>query len=97
MQLYTLKYPLTLKSGEQIADVAIRRMKGKDQRALDKYLVGETVRNPMAMQLEMVERLVVMPDGSDIYPGFADDLDTADLEALGEFVMPTAVGGLPTG
>ncbi len=95
---YTLKYPLP--NGEQppITKLLILRPKGKDRRVIDRYLTPTGgIINPMGMQLEMIERLCRMPDGSDVFPGFADELDDEDVDALGKLVTPDLPSGQETG
>lgn len=93
MKIYTFKYPV---SGGQnsapIREVAIRRVKGKDMREIDRHS-GQ----PIALTLAMIERLCRLPNGDPLFPGFADELDSEDIEALGELVMPTGDDGPPTG
>lgn len=95
---YTLLHPIEPEQGQSITKVIILRPKGKDRRVLDRYLTPEGgIRNPMGMQLEMIERLCRLPDGSDIFAGFADELDDEDVEALGKRVMPDSPNGQKTG
>ncbi len=95
---YTLLYPIEPEQGQPITAVTILRPKGKDRRVLDRYLTPDGgIINPIAMQLEMIERLCRLPDGSDIFAGFADELDDEDLDALGKRVMPDLPNGQPTG
>lgn len=95
---YVLQYPLANGTGAPITEVNILRPKGKDRRVIDRYITPDGgIRDPMAMQLEMIERLCRLPDGGDIYPGFADELDDDDVEALGKLVMPDSPGGRRTG
>lgn len=94
---YTLKYPLVPAQGEPVTDVIVVRSRGKDRRVIDRHYVNGVLAAPMALQLEMIERLVRRSDGSDIYPGFAEELDEEDVDALGELVMPASDDGPPTG
>lgn len=95
---YKLLYPIEPEQGQPITDVVILRPKGKDRRVLDRYLTPNGgVANPMGMQLEMIERLCRLPDGGDIFAGFADELDDEDVEALGKRVMPDSPSGQPIG
>lgn len=96
---YTLKYPITLKDGTTaVTDVVVLRPQGADRLVIDKYLTPEGgLLSPMAMQLEMIERLCRRPDGGDIFPGFSKVLDDEDIDALGELVMPDLPSGRPTG
>lgn len=95
---YRLKHPLTLDSGTVIDQVDIVRPKGKDRRVIDRHITPEGgLINPMAMQLEMIERLCRMPDGGDVFSGFADELDDEDVEELGKLVTPDLPSGQATG
>lgn len=80
---YTLKYPVTLKSGTTITEVTVRRVRGKDMRELDKH-----AQQPVALTLALIDRLCQFPDGGDVFANFADELDAEDVQALGELVMP---------
>lgn len=81
---YTLKYPIAFKSGTTtITEVIVRRPRGKDIREFDRFS-GQ----PIGLTLAMIDRLCRMPDGSDVFAGFADELDAEDIEALGELVSP---------
>lgn len=89
---YTLKHPVRSKDGKlEITDVVIRRPKGKDVKAADK------APSDLDSTFVMIERLCQMPDGSDVFPGFADELDVEDIEGLGERVAAFTPSGRPTG
>lgn len=92
MKRYTLKHPITPAEGAPITEVLIRRGKGKDLRIIDGLLD-----QPMALTLRRIDQLCQFPDGSSVFPGFADELDEEDVEALGELVMPKSVDGPKTG
>lgn len=90
---YTLKHPITTKAGAApiVTDIVIRRPKGKDVRAADKAT------SDLDSTFVLIDRLCQMPDGSDVFPGFADELDVEDVEALGERVAALLPSGPRTG
>ncbi len=90
---YTLKHPITDRSSGAavVTDVVIRRPKGKDVRAADK------ASSDIDGTFLLIDRLCQMPDGSDVFPGFADELDVEDVEALGERVAALLPSGPRTG
>lgn len=91
-QPHILKHPIVGKSGETlVTEVHVRRAKGKDLRAADKSA------SEFDGTLVMIERLCQMPDGSDVFPGFADELDAEDIAALGELVTASLPSGQKTG
>jgi len=81
---YKLKHPITPKGGEAITEVTIRPIKGKDMRLIDKFQT-----QPIALTLAMIDQLCQLPDGTDVFPGFSDELLEEDVDALGKLVMPT--------
>jgi hypothetical protein len=95
---YTLKYPIPNGTQPPVTDVVVLRPKGKDRRVIDRHVTPDGgIINPVAMHLEMIERLVRLPGGGDIYAGFAEELDDEDVDALGKLVMPDLPSGRPTG
>lgn len=96
---HTLKYPILLKDGTtEVSEIVIVRPQGADRLIIDNYLTPEGgIVRPMAMQLEMIERLCRKPDGTEIFAGFSRVLDDEDVDALGEFVMPDLPSGRATG
>ncbi|QUM72180.1 phage tail assembly protein [Sphingopyxis granuli] len=90
---YTLKHPITLKGGDApvVSEVVIRRPKGKDIRAADK------ASSDLDSTFVLIDRLCQMPDGGDVFPGFADELDVEDVEGLGERVAALLPSGNRTG
>lgn len=92
MSSYKLKHPVTPKEGEPITAVTIRPIKGKDMRLIDRFQT-----QPIALTLAMIDQLCQLPDGSDVFPGFADELREEDVDALGKLVMPSDGDGPTTG
>lgn len=84
MEPYKLQHPVTLKGGSTIDEVTIRPIKGKDMRLIDRFQA-----EPIALTLAMIDQLCQMPDGSSVFPGFADELREEDFDALGKLVMPS--------
>lgn len=88
---YTLKHPITPQQGQPITDVVLRRPKGKDVKAADK------APSDLESTFVLIERLCSLPGGDPVFPGFADELDVEDIEALGERVTAFSRSGRPTG
>jgi hypothetical protein len=88
---YTLKHPIVPKQGDPITAVVLRRPKGKDMKAADK------AESDFSGTLILIERLCSLPDGTDVFPGFADELDVEDIETLGERVEAMLPRGQKTG
>lgn len=89
---YILKHPLKNKAGDTIVtEVSLRRAKGKDLKAADKAA------SDLDSTFVLIDLLSQMPDGSGVFPGFADELDAEDIEALGERVAALLPGGHQTG
>ena len=90
---YALKHPITSKTAGDVivTEIVIRRPKGKDIRAADK------ASSDLDSTFVLIDRLCQMPDGSDVFPGFADELDVEDVEALGERVAALLPSGPRTG
>lgn len=81
--VYKLKYPVAL-GEETITEVALRRPKGKDLRAMrDGESVGES--------LELIGRLCGQPKN------VIDELDAIDIQGISEIVDGFAVSSPPTG
>lgn len=91
-QVYKLKHPIKPKSGEPIGEVSVRAITGKDMRLIDKFQS-----QPIALTLAMIDQLCQLADGSDVFPGFADELREDDIDELGKLVMPSDVDGPTTG
>ncbi|PAL22653.1 phage tail assembly protein [Sphingopyxis sp. GW247-27LB] len=92
MNHYLLKHPIETRDGKpMVAEVHIRRAKGKDLRAIAE------AKNDFDGTLMLIDRLCQHPDGGPIFPGFADELDAEDIEALGELVMAILPSGQKTG
>ncbi len=89
---HKLKHPLQLKSGGTIGEVTVRAITGKDMRLIDKFQ-----NQPIALTLAMIDQLCQLPDGSDVFPGFADELREDDIDELGKLVMPSDGDGPATG
>lgn len=88
---YVLKFPIQLKQGEPIGEVFVRRAKGKDLRAVSK------AGSELDGTLMLIDRLCTLPDGGDVFLGFADELDAEDIDGLGELVMASLPSGPTTG
>lgn len=88
---YTLKHPITPQQGQPITDVVLRRPKGKDMKAADK------ASSDFEGTLILIERLCTLGGGDPVFPGFADELDVEDIEALGERVEAMLPRGQRTG
>lgn len=86
-----LAHPISLESGSTISEVIVVRPKGSDLKVLDQ-LDGH-----VDIMATMIERLCRMPDESDVFPGFADELDVEDFAKLGESAMSLITAALPTG
>lgn len=91
MENYTLKYPITPQQGQPVTAVVLRRPKGKDMKAADKAA------SDFEGTLVLIERLCSLPGGDPVFPGFADELDVEDIEALGERVEAMLPRGQKTG
>ena len=92
MDAYMLKHPIKTAGGEtMIADVILRRPKGKDLKAADKAATD------LESTFILLDRLAQTPDGNDVFPGFAEELDAEDIVALGERLDALLPSGPKTG
>lgn len=88
--LYTLRHPVQLKTKdgellETITSVRLRRLKGRDMRALDQAKGnGSTL-------------LLLIAKSADLPPSTVDEFDGEDVTELGTIVSGFLGGTLPTG
>lgn len=92
-QVFELKHPIEIRlktadgeRSEKISRVTVRRPKAKDMRIVDDYQT-----KPMALTLAMIERL------TDLEPHAVDELDSEDMEALGDLCLGFTDNGRTTG
>ncbi|UNU43631.1 phage tail assembly protein [Sphingopyxis sp. YF1] len=88
---YRLATPITPKQGTPITEVLIVRPRGRDLKVLDQ------IDGHVEIMATMIDRLCRMPDETDVFVGFSDELDVEDFAALGESVMSLITDALPTG
>jgi hypothetical protein len=88
--VYPLKHPLEVRDAkgnltETIAELRLRRLKGRDMRVLDKAAGGGSM------------TLALLSASAELPPSTVDQLDAEDVTAAGEIVAGFLGGSLPTG